>query len=436
LAGIDPDRLTTVRELSSNGPTQVQIDTLPPDSTAYLQCQFRRKGSSQWHARPVRTLATARAQGKAFRIALLADSHAYYAKQHAEYSRNIANACDHVLRDNPDFVIFLGDEASVRYRDDKPGFMNQDRAIERWKLWRTQFAPLLASLPSYLVIGNHEGEAGYYQKFNHGGTVNYYQRWGTIARKRFFLNPLPSTYPEGGENQGWSGARHSRATGGASDGNCTPLQNYFAWTWGDATFVVLDVHRYTNIGGALPDDPRQWTLGETQLAWLQQTLNSSRARWKFVLAHHLVGGWGYDLTGQTRITDYSYARGGARYARVGQQARITDTMKRTNARFFLYGHDHIFAHQQAEGIHFICCGRPTHLDSNWWVTPGWLEAYGRANARNPHHFYGAIGYTRLSISPDCVEVQYVRTGTDSKHTGNVTTPIGKPVYTYATDHPT
>jgi hypothetical protein len=332
------------------------------------------------------------------------------------------------MADRPDFVIFLGDEAGITARHDLPGFMRQQRADERWHLWRATSGPLLSSLPSFMVLGNHEGEAGFYQSERSGPGFAYYQRWGTIARKRHCLNPLPETYPEGGENEGWAGDPKSEATGGGEEGNCSPLQNYYAWSWGDALFVVLDVLRYTNVGNATPSTPHQWTLGAAQLQWLERVLSGSRARWKFVIGHHVVGGSEWDLEGKSRITEYAYGRGGARYARVGEQARVTEIMRKHGARFYLYGHDHVFCHQKDEDISYVCCGRTTTLSYEWWRNPGWKEAYGEAASRNPHDFFGAIGYTRLTIAPEKVDVEYIRTGTDPWRKENVEAPEGEVVY--------
>jgi predicted phosphodiesterase len=429
LAGPDADRLQVIREASSADPTEVSVDAFGPDADVYVQCQFRRKGRDEWLSRPPRQIRTTRPAGQSFRVGLIADSHVYFAHRFKQHMRNLYQTNARVMADRPDFVIFLGDEAGVRFTRERE-YMTQQRALERWNLWRRAFAPLLASVPSYLVLGNHEGEAGFYQAHRMGGETLFYQRWGTIARKRYCLNPLPDTYPEGGENEGWSGGPDSDATGGAAEGNCSPLQNYYAWTWGDALFVVLDVHRYTNGGGATPRSVEDWTLGKPQLHWLEHVLLSTRARWKIVIAHHLVGGYAWDLLGETQQTNYVYGRGGARYALVGEQAQITDIMKRAGAQVFLYGHDHVFAHQQAEGIHFVCCGRPTFLNPRWWNTPGWKEAYGDVSARNPHDFYAALGYVRLTISPHEFNLDYIRTGTDTQRCENVTQPEGETVYSF------
>ena len=433
LAGREPGELALVREFSASGPADVVIEGFTPDSDVFLQCQFRRKGDRKWIHRPVRRMHTARPPGTSFRVALIADSHMYACLQNAQAMRNVHKSGEAAFGDKPDFSIFLGDEAGIHTREAHFGPTTQNLAFERWRLWRITMAPLLAGCPSYFVLGNHEGEAGYYQRFTAKGRPAHLQRWGTIARKRYCLNPLPNTYPEGGENEGWRGLQRFAATGGAEEGNCSPLQNYFAWTWGDALFVVLDVQRYTNIGKREgPMDPQEWTLGGRQLRWFEQVLTSSRARWKFVIGHHVVGGSDCDASCYFRKTTAAYGRGGGRYALVGEQARITKIMRRAGAQFFLYGHDHVFAHQQADGIHFVCCGRTSWLQPQWWDQDGWIEAYGDTAARNPNDFYAAIGFARLSVSPEQVKIEYIRTGTDEEKGENIDPPEGQTVYEFVT----
>lgn len=429
VAGSSPGAMTTVYEGVSDEPSEVVISAHGGGTELHLQCSFRPPGAKTWNIRPVRRIRRTRSAGQSYRVALIADSHVYASPVRPRCMENIIATSDQVCSDDPDFTIFLGDEGGVYYLADKPGYMNQQRADQRWAIWRGAFAPLLARVPSFLVLGNHEGEAGYHQRHPAETGEAYLQRWGTIARKRHLCNPLPGTYPEGGEDEGWSGLLE--ATGGAREGNRSPLQNYFAWTCGDVLFAVLDVHRYTSIGGAPPVSVDEWTLGTAQLRWFERVLTDSAARWKIVIAHHVVGGYEWDKSGRIQSSYYVYGRGGARYARVGEQARITNIMKRAGARLFLYGHDHVFAHQEAEGIHFVCCGRPSFLTPRPWSSPGWREAYGNASSRNPRDFHAAIGYTRLDVSPDRLTFAYVRTGHDALGAENVDAKVGEVVYAYS-----
>ena len=81
-------------------------------------------------------------------------------------------------------------------------------------------------------------------------------------------------------------------------------EDYYAWTWGDALFIVLDPFQYTMkkpyaedlFGEGETDigDQWDWTLGKDQYDWLKQTLENSNAKFKFVFAHHVTGGVPYE----------------------------------------------------------------------------------------------------------------------------------------------
>jgi 3',5'-cyclic AMP phosphodiesterase CpdA len=430
-AGTSPDALKEVANRPESGPDSFEITGFLADSNCFIQLAHRLPHESQWKQRPVRRFRTARAAGGSFKVAIMADTHTNATVNKPGAADCARRTADAVIADQPDFVVFIGDEASM-IRAIYRGRQVDDVAARRtWAEWRALYADLLSSIPSCLVLGNHEGEAGYYQEYLQPKGVLHLQRTATIARKQHLLNPLPNTYPEGGEDEGWVGDPASPATGGGDQGNRSPLENYFAWTWGDALFIVLDVHRYTNPGGLTPRAPEEWTLGKAQLDWFEKTLAASNAKWKIVLCHHLVGGWGYDSAGRSKNSDYYYGRGGGKYARVGEQARVNDLMKKYGSKFFLYGHDHVFAHQPADDIEFVCCGRPSYLNPDWFDRAGWLEAYGDVNKRDPHDFIAALGYTRLTIGPDEFKLDYVRTAVDPGAGENIDTPIGEVAYSVA-----
>ncbi|RMF71046.1 MAG: hypothetical protein D6744_18550, partial [Planctomycetota bacterium] len=428
LAGPSPDALREFQTVNSLGPAEVNIVGAAPDSDLFIKCEFRAQQGGDWIRQPLRRVRTQRRAGETFKAILIADTHPYAALHKPAGRENTLAAQQRIIAEQPDFVIFLGDEASMIRNIYRGRVVTAEEAAADWLRWRTLYSDLLSQVPSMMVLGNHEGEAGYYQTYTNSNGVMYLQRWATVARKQVLRNPGPTTYPEGGEDEGWVGDPDSPATGGAEQGNRSPLENYFAWTWGDALFVVLDVHRYTNPGGSTPAAPEEWTLGPTQMAWLEKTLRNSTARWKIVVTHHLVGGWRWDGGGHTQETKYYYGRGGAKYARVGEQARITDLMNETGARLLLYGHDHVFAHQQSDNVDFVCCGRVSYLNPEWFDRPGWREAYGDAAARDPYDFYAALGYVRLTISPNSIDLAYVCSGRDGASGENVDSQPGEVVY--------
>jgi hypothetical protein len=401
--GLDGEDLEFSAELASDGATEFELSRCTPSSRIFVELALRRSRTDPYLVRPLRTFRTRAAAGTEFRVGLIADTHVNALALHPGARENLDSTVARCLADDLDFVVFLGDEAGVHFYGDSTENMNAKTAVARWRLWRQTYTPLLEQVPGFMALGNHEGEAGYYAELKTPSGPLFLQRWGTAARLRYLLNPTGETYSEGGES--------------VDPGE--PLQNYFAWTWGDALFIVLDVQRYTTGQPLLaqPDAPasevrlavEDWTLGAEQLAWLEKTLKESKARHKLLFAHHLVGGWDYDLEGLDREAPYKYGRGGARYARAGQQALICDLMVRHGARFFFYGHDHIFAHQAAESVEFICCGRPSFLQPRWWRAPGWREAYGRFKDKSARSFLATVGYTRLTLSPERVVIEYIRT---------------------------
>ena len=433
LAGGKRRNLDEVYRETTVGASSVRIDRFEPGEAFFFQTTYRDVRNRRWVESRIQQVRTAPAPGNEFQIALLADSHYERVRRFNQDVVNFRVTRAAAMNSDVDFAIFLGDEALVHYIDDDAEAMTPQQARIRWRDWRRACVELLESTPSFLVLGNHEGEAGYYRDFR--GDENDRDpvpllRWGTAARKDYFLNPTATTYPEGGENHGWvdDGPKTDRVELLAA--NSSPLENYYAWTWGDALFVVLDVQRYTRLGETTPTDVEQWTLGPDQMGWLEQTLVGSSAKWKIIVAHHVLGGYKFDLQGYDYDLTYVYGRGGAHYANVGEQAQITRLMKKYGAQFFLYGHDHVFAHQQTEGIHFICCGRTTFLQDEWWHTPGWIEAYGSATARDPNDFYGALGYVRLTVAPGSVRIEYIRTAQDRNGVENVDTPIGQVAYCF------
>jgi len=348
----------------------------------------------------IHNFVTQREPGSIFRFAVIADTHILGGPKQTPHYNRFVDSVNRLAEEDIDFLIFVGDEACL----DGSGVkgvtprktLSQEEASARYAQMRRLYEPLLASRPGFLALGNHDGECLFKATvlgYNHS-YIAYWMRWGAVARKRYFLNPQPDTYPEGGENEGWRGPEEDPALGGAAEGHASPLENYFAWSWGDALFVVLDPFRYT--GPESPSSPEDWTLGEAQMEWLERTLKESDLRHKFVVAHHLVGGAPYSAD----CTSWGgYGRGGAAHAHLGEQRRIHKLMRRHGARFFLYGHDHIFSHTHRNSVQYICCGRLARIYNNWWETEAWREMYGE-------DFIGVAGYTLFEVSPNAVKVCY------------------------------
>ena len=338
-----------------------------------------------------------------------------------------------IRRDGPfDFMIDLGDSP-------QPIATNSAQdALERYLQYRDVMAPVHRQMPAYLVLGNHEKEAGFHQRgaddseslplWNRQTASQYHQKWAAEARLRCIPNPRGDTYPEGGEGApGYDSLDDWLGVEGPWNDNTTRehLQNFYAWTWGDALFIVLDPFRYTLVGSVYrPNRVSDWTLGPTQMQWLEDVLAGSNASWKFVMAHHLVGGGAINRRGQSVEeggNDAVYARGSAVEAgrSDSEQALVHTLMRQHGVQFFLYGHDHAFCHGVLDEVNYICCGRPTHL-SRWWCNDGMLDSYGSIIDHGQgkpwiRELYNTLGYTSFSVTPNRVTMRWIRTGYSCKN---------------------
>ncbi len=279
-------------------PFQTKLSGLKPSTTYSYRLSFKKLGQSSFETSPTYRIQTQRKPGEAFMFFVQGDSHPERVpKMHipALYERTLLTA----EAQKPDLFIMLGDDFSV------------DTLRERTKQTvegvYTKQVPYLGLVGHYLVNGNHEQAA----KANLDGTPNSLGVWTQNARNRNFVQPAPDAF---------------------FSGNTEPvehiglLRNYFAWTWGDALFVTIDPywHSATAVDNSVGKGPKEeggggkrnrnlWdiTLGETQYKWLTKTLLESKAKYKFVFAHHVNG------TGRGAIENATLYEWGGRDPRGG-----------------------------------------------------------------------------------------------------------------------
>ncbi len=149
---------------------------------------------------------------------------------------------------------------------------------------------------------------------------------------------------------------------------------------------------------------RDWwgiTLGDAQYQWFKQTLEQSKARYKFVFAHHVLGsGRGgieeselYEWGGKNKRGDVEF-----RQKRPGWEMPIHQLMVKHGVTIFFQGHDHLYARQERDGIVYQEVPMPadhTYVAHN-------QESY-RSGVKLPNS-----GYLRVTVSPAEVKVDYVR----------------------------
>ncbi len=315
---------------------------------------------------------TQAAPGSPFNFTLSADSHLDQNTDPALYQQTLAQ----VRAAQPAFHIDLGDTFML----DKHA--SREAAAAQYLQQRHYFGQL--GLPLFLVLGNHDGED---RKLLRGGADSL-ALWANQQRKRYFPNPEPDAF--------YSGSH-------PSDPSAGPLQDHFAWTWGDALFVVLNPYWH----GSARRGEERWdlTLGEAQYRWLRRTLEGSHARHKLVFIHQLVGGADRPGRGGAEAVPYGEwgglnADGSPGFARQrpGWEEPIHALLQRTGVSVVFHGHDHLYAHQQLDGIVYQEVPQPGHRgDRHEGAAYGYRQGVIRGDA----------GLLRVDVTPERLRVEYL-----------------------------
>ncbi|MBL9201016.1 MAG: metallophosphoesterase, partial [Opitutaceae bacterium] len=245
----------------------------------FYRVRYRAPGEAAFRARGERSFMTARPRGTAFTFTLTADPHLDEVTSQPLFTLAMKN----IAADNPDFHVDLGDIfMSDKMATILPGLPINYGLIEfRAVTLRNNFAECVHSVPFMFTLGNHEAEYRYvYDADRSVAKDQNIASWNLIARKNYFPTPVP-------DGAFYTGSAETRLVAGRNE----LLENYYAWEWGDALFVVLDPfnNTLTNPNSNPPDNWR-WSLGKPQYDWLKATLQGSRAKYKFLFLHHLVGG--------------------------------------------------------------------------------------------------------------------------------------------------
>jgi hypothetical protein len=213
-------------------------------------------------------------------------------------------------------------------------------------------------------------------------------------RKRYFPNPVPDDFYTGNI------LKHPEAG---------LLQDYYAWEWGDALFVVLDPYWFVERQRGQSDNWNR-TLGEEQYQWLKHTLEANDAKFKFVFIHHLAGGTDTQGRGGAEAAPF-YEWGGKnadgtdgfKQNRPGWPAPIHQLLVQNQVSAVFHGHDHFYAKQELDGIVYQLVPQPGYPGNG--KPPRSAAEYGYATGT----LIGSSGHVRVSVSPERVIVAYVPT---------------------------
>jgi len=236
----------------------------------------------------------------------------------------------------------------------------------------------------YFALGNHDGESG-----NRGSNV-----WATTTRKRYIPNPFPDGFYTGNEQR---------------ESEIGLPENYYQFHWGDCQFIVLDPFRHTttrNRGGGSGDN-WFWTLGEKQYQWLKKELAKSKATFRFVFLHHLVGGSDRNSRGGAEAARFwEWGGKGASgkdefdQRRPGWGKPIHQMLVDHGVSVVFHGHDHMFIKQDLDGIVYQLVPQPGHPRSGTKSA----KEYGYLSG----DVQGSSGHVRVRINGDSARVDYVR----------------------------
>ena len=152
-----------------------------------------------------------------------------------------------------------------------------------------------ASAPIFLVAGGHEQGAMYLLD----GPPNNAAVWVGRARNKFYPLPEPNAFYTGDQDKGgWSLLARCEITTPARRG-ATPSSS--RWIPIGISKQPVDTMLVEEGKGSLATAARaatgrsvstdMWevTHGEAQSRWLKKTLEESKAKYKFVFAHHVLG---------------------------------------------------------------------------------------------------------------------------------------------------
>jgi hypothetical protein len=141
-------------------------------------------------------------------------------------------------------------------------------------------------------------------------------------------------------------------------------------------------------------------MDETQYKWFQKTLEESKAKYKFVFTHQVIGtnrgeiglAPGYEWGGNKNYTGaYEFD-----VKRPGWTMPIHQLMVKNNVTAFFHGHDHLYSREELDGIVYLELPSPADF------------LYGMPN-KNSYKGVNlpCTGYVNVTVAPTGVKIDYI-----------------------------
>ena len=413
---------TSKADVTPGTPVVFKASNLKPNTSYFYRIRYKTSDSKTYQISKTYSFTTQRAPKSTFAFTVHGDTHPERkGKMFNEelYLVTLGN----ILSQKPDFHIMLGDDFSIDPLIGK-GAATEANVNNVYLTHRKWLESLTSNVPLFAVNGNHEQAAAYLLD----GTLTNPAVLAGKARNTYFPMPSPDNFYTGDKT--------------IIDG-VGLLRDYYAWEWGDALFVTLDPYWHSknpvdnvagdsagdqpaggsggqstnakggnkkgatatpspNTGGAGNGKTKDlWTIGigDDQYFWLKDTLEKSKAKYKFVFAHHVMG------TGRGAVevsTDYEWGgrdpKGQTTFAkeRPNWELPIHDLMVKNGVSIFFQGHDHIFVTQERDGL--IYQAMPNPADDTFSMFND--DAY-KSGTKAPNS-----GHVRVTVSPTSAKVEY------------------------------
>jgi PKD repeat protein len=391
------DRQSAASVPQAATPLELTLDGLQEDTRYYYRLYFQANSESGFSPTDEYTFHTARPTGSTFTFCIQSDSHPE--RDGKMFHPDLYTlTMDNVLSEHPDFYFTLGDDFSIEKLIDN-NTLTQEEVDKVYLNQRDYLGIVGSSIPLFLVNGNHEQAA----KYLLDGTPNNAAVFAAKSRIKYYPLPVPDQFYSGDLEE-------VNAIG--------LLRDYYAFEWGDALFIVLDPYWHSDVpvdnpavtAGEKKRDMWDITIGDDQYQWFKKTLEESGAKYKFVFTHHVLGTerggienaglyeWGgYGKNGRWEFDE----------KRPNWELPIHPLMAKNKVTIFFQGHDHLFAHQELDGVVYQtlpCPADDTYTAFN-------EDAYETGNTL-PNS-----GHIRITVSPEQVKVDYVRSFLPGDETG-------------------
>ncbi len=417
---------TTEQAAAAGEMVMLPLGKLAPGREFQYQLVVRRsEGAPEWR-RPVHHFRTLREVGGSFSFAVLADPHAW-----AMWTRKacgsspggydvMKRAMTNIRADESiDFVVVGTDSVMTlcgngcksckvsgeRVAQGDSTSLRDAELRYRAVLSKDIYGLFAADKPMLYMLGDHDGEKGWTIDGGAGEYTKQQQDLSFGARRQ----SIPNAYASYGGD---------------------PKGAYYALRTGDLLLVVLAAQRYSS---EIPMGPDNWSLGEAQLIWLEETLGESDAAFKIVTAEHLVGGSGdpdgpsWKARGGLKATDNGEING----TFLGEQFLIHEMMKEHGAQLFLSFHDHIVAWGEkvnadfeGEGVFYAIGGQGAAAGPPTWSSHAWYKAeMDYDNDGVPEYQSGktgtlAKGHFKVTVhGTDQMVLDYIEASTNKRKNG-------------------